>query len=329
MVELIVLVEGVDTVGKSTFVELLHRAAPSARLLKSGPPVTLDADPYVEYEQRLFDPLDLGVPVIADRWHWGERAYGPVLRGHDRLETAGWRHVELYLRAHGAVVVYLHQPMTVVRTRLERRGDDLVQQEHLRALEVGYQWCLRHTILPTICLRDPVLEDAYEVVSFARSAEAHVDRPYHPSYIGQLHEPRALLFGERRGGLPPHHDDRSCFVPRCNTSGYHLLNCLPEDLWGRLGISNALEDEPSTVYRWAGAPPTVALGGEAHQALERAAVPHATVPHPQYIRRFLHRQLPRYGQLIAEVIGTDRNELSWRGESSGVLLEDGTPLPRD
>lgn len=309
---MIVLVEGLDTVGKSTFVELLHRALPSAEVLKSGPPATLDTDPYVEYEQRLFGPLDAGYPLICDRLHWGERVYGPVLRGRDRLETAGWRHVELFLQAHGALVVYLHQPMEVVQARLATRGDDLVRSEHMRALEVGYQWCLRHTILPTICLRDPTHRDAMNVVRHALSLRLS-DRPYFPSYIGPL-EPFALLFGEKRGGQPPHHEDRSAFVPRRSTSGYHLLNCLPEDLWGHLGVSNALEDDPATVWRWSDRAPAVALGGEAHQALERADVPHATVPHPQFVRRFLHRHLPAYGRLIADVVGTERQELSWRGD---------------
>lgn len=299
---MIIICEGLDCTGKSTFVKLLQRVVPSAVVLKSGPPAP-DADPYVEYEQRLYEPLDLGQPIICDRLAWGERVYGPVLRGRDRLETAGWRHVELYLRAHGALVVYLHQPMPVVHDRLRHRGDDLVRAEHLRALEVGYQWCLRHTVLPTVCLRDPTFTDAQRVVQLALSLES-ADRPYHPSYVGQLHEPFALLFGERRGGQPPHRGDRSCFVPRRSTSGYHLLNCLPEDLWGRLGISNSLEDDPTTVWRWSGCAPSVALGGEAHRALEAAAIPHATVPHPQYIRRFWYTRLSEYGQIIAEAIGT-------------------------
>lgn len=308
---MIILVEGVDCAGKTTFVQELHRILPAAVLLKSGPPGPR-TDVFDEYERRLYDALDAGKPVVCDRWHWGERVYGPVLRGQDRLGLAGFRHVELFLRAHGAVAVYLQQPTDVLTARLVRRGDDYVQPTQLRPLQLGYDRVLTSTILPTLQLRDPGPDDALNAVDLALRYDAPEAVPYFPSFIGQSWRPRALLFGERRGnGEPP--PDRSAFVPRKTTSGYYLLKHLPEDLWGRIGLANALEEDPHRVWSWLQEPPVVALGVDAHKALLKAGVPHAAVPHPQFVRRFHHGSLDAYGQLIASVIGTQEDRIDWRG----------------
>lgn len=309
---MIIIVEGVDCAGKTTFVDELHRVLPAAVRLSSGPPGP-QVDMFEEYERRLYDALDTGKPVICDRWHWGERVYGPVLRGNDRLGLAGWRHVELFLRAHGAVAVYLHQPHDVLVDRLVRRGDAHVVPTQLRSLQLGYDRVLTGTILPTLQLRDPGAPEALHTVDLALRYDPPSDLPYFPSYVGQTVRPRALLFGERRGnGAPP--PDRSAFVPRRTTSGYYLLKHLPEDLWGRIGLANALEDDPYQVWSWHDEPAVVALGVEAHKALSAADVPHAAVPHPQYVRRFHHKSLDSYGRLIADVVGTEADRTDWRGE---------------
>lgn len=306
---MMVIVEGMDCVGKTTFVSMLQDAIPNHVVLHAGPPESIDTDPFEEYEQTLHEHIDAGVPIICDRWHWGEKAYGPIFRGHDRLTTAGWRHIELFLAAQGAVVVYIHQPRSVIEDCLSTRGDAMTRVDHLVHIEVGYQWCVRNSILPVFALRDPNQDDAYRV---AQLALVYAHGRYFPSRIGR-HHPAALLFGEQRGGTPPH-ADRAAFVPRKKTSGYHLLSHLPERLWGQVGLANALEDDPMEVWHYADRPPIVALGGEASRALAALDMKHATVPHPQFVRRFLHSKLPQYGPLIQRVIGTDEQLLSWRGD---------------
>jgi len=324
----LIIIEGLDGAGKTTFArrivqQLTHRT--NLHHLRFGPPRGVNEDPFFHFERSLYEYLDSGMPIICDRLHWSERAYGPVLRGRDRLGVPGWRHVELFLRRHDAVVVYLHQPREVLADRIRTRGDDLVSPDQLTQLEVGYQWCLRNTILPVISLRDPTDVDAETVIAIAEGYW-RADTCAGPTYVGRQ-DPDFLVFGEARSS--PVGPDRSAFVPRRSTSGYHLLNCLPERIWGRMGLCNALEEpDPRMLWEDLLKPPTIALGRLAHERLCRFQVPHGTVPHPQFIRRFHHKSLPRYGQLIERVLGTRENRLDWRGEPLvGPSLEDGTPLP--
>lgn len=314
-----IIVEGPDCAGKSTFIdkmcrELAYSATPHTRTA-CGPPKPADRDVFEEYEQQADKLSQYSSVTISDRWHWGETIYGPMFRGKSRLNDAGWRHVELSLLARNTIVVYLHETSSVLLERLLVRGDDLVSAEHLCDIEAGYHWCLRNTALPVISLRSPDDQDAVRVIDIATrvyaDARAWLTKG-HPSYIGST-KPKALLFGDRRGGTPPHNGDRFAFTPRGATSGSFLLGGLSERLWPHLGIANSAEEDCALLWRHLGQPPTVALGVEAHKRLNAADVPHASVPHPQFIRRFHHDRQHDYGWLIEHVIGTERNELGWRG----------------
>lgn len=311
----VVAIEGPDCSGKSTFIEQLNHVLDLTRVprvnLKFGPPEPYDLDPFVEYEQQLDLYDDGDNVVICDRLHWGERIYGPLLRGADRLGTAGWRHVELSLAARCSLVVFINTESSALVRCLERRGDQLVSVEQVPFIEAGYRWCLDHTALPVLSLRHlddtatlavhATLEYLRELYPFTR------EQVLGQSYSGSL-LPDLLLFGEKRGGQFPHHGDRHAFVPRNSGSGRWLLEALPEDLWHHVGIANACDqDNPTDLWEDLNKPPVIALGRKAHEALDQVDVPHATVPHPQYIRRFWYSRLGEYGKLITEAAGTTRD----------------------
>lgn len=314
-----IIVEGPDCAGKSTFIDKISRelaaSAVSHKRTACGPPKPADRDVFEEYEHRV-DILQQGVQVVvSDRWHWGETIYGPLFRNKSRLDTAGWRHVELSLLSQNAIVVYLHETSTVLLERLLTRGDELVHAEHLCDIEAGYHWCLRNTALPVISLRSPDTRDATRVVDIAMrvyNAPAAWLARLHPSYIGSS-KPKVLLFGERRGGKPPHNGDRFAFTPRGGASGQFLLEAISERLWSHIGVANAVEEDCRLLWQRLGSPPVVALGHSAALELRKASVPHAAVPHPQYVRRFLHDKQQDYGWLIEQVIGSTRDETSWKG----------------
>lgn len=300
------IVEGPDGAGKSTLVDNLaiaHYASTGRRahILKAAPPDPPTRDPFEEYEQQLEEYRTAEQLVICDRWHWGELIYGPLLRGGSRLDKAGWRHVEMFLQALGAVTIYTSTPLEVMERRLGARGDDLIEIEHLAHLDDRYKWVIHRSALPVIATaggtRAPQLLDAARSLGRTRRSK------FIDTYIGNP-SPRLLLFGERRGGPTPH-ADAAAFVPRRQSSGWALLNHLPEDTWRETGICNALECQPKSVWAGLGEPPTIALGNVAHSALVSAGVPHTTVPHPQYVRRFHYGKLAKYGQLIADVGGQD------------------------
>lgn len=306
----VIIVEGPDGSGKSTFVGEMQKQVPDATVLHFGPPK--NPDPFVEYEHSLYVPLrrqdNSHRHILCDRLHWGEKMYGPLLRNEDRLGVAGWRHVELFLTAQGATVVYMHQPSSVLIDRLQTRGDDLIKPRDLAEIERGYQWCLRNTILPVVGLRDPDWFYAIQLTKYNPGPGMLVD---YPSYIGSV-RPAGLLFGEARnkGEEAP---DLSAFVPRPSTSGRYLLEALPEDSWPHLGIANALEENVEDLWMELGEVPVIALGLQAHRKLDEHTIPHATVPHPQFVRRFLHKHQVAYGNLIRNLMGTRVDQLHWRG----------------
>lgn len=312
----IVAVEGPDCAGKSTFIERLNQALDlrgKKRVnLKFGPPDTID--PFQEYEHALDAHDRHNTTVVCDRLHWGEPIYGPLLRNHDRLGVAGWRHVELSL-ARTTLVVYVGGDEPVLRRCLEGRGDHLVAPHMLGPILEGYRWCLEHTALPVLVLHH-LDGTAANLVCTALDELGNLDSDREwigESYLGSR-SPDVLLFGENRGGEPPYHGDRLAFTPRKSTSGRWLLEALPEGLWPHVGLANACDqDDPRYTWEALGKPAAIALGGAAHLALSTARVPHAAVPHPQFVRRFLHDQLPQYGSLIESVAGSTALHLDWRG----------------
>lgn len=303
----LIIVEGSDGVGKSTFVEVMKETYTGKKeFLHFGPPS--DPDPFVEYEHPFYSRA--GQLTVCDRLHWGETVYGPLLRDRNRLDTASWRHVELFLAAQCAVVAYLHQPAPVLIDRLTQRGDDLIKIRDLATIDVGYQQCVRNTILPTLALRDPGRFEAEQLLALTGAGMLWDD--WFRSYIGRL-RPDGLLFGEMRND-PENTKDLSAFVPRPATSGRYLLSALPEDTWPLLGIANAMEEKADELWMELGEPPTVALGVKAHRELDRLQIPHATVPHPQFVRRFHHSEQENYGRLIRNLLGTKINRIDWRGD---------------
>jgi hypothetical protein len=213
--------------------------------------------------------------------------------------------------------VYLHQPTEVLRARYAARGDDFIQGHHLEQIQQGYEWCLRNTALPTLSLIDPspylaetVVQTLFDLTDSGASCTADV----FTSYVGPQ-RPLAVLVGERRGGYS-HLGDRFAFTPRNSGAGRWLLEALPEHLWRHVGLVNSLEDDLRDVWRFTGTPHLVALGETAARELKKERLPHAAVPHPQFIRRFLHSQLSSYGELIATLIGTEQDCRSWRGATT-------------
>lgn len=304
-----IIVEGPDCAGKTTFVEELdaqlhHRST----IIKTGPPVPPDRDIFEEYEQQLDKKrYPLGV-TVADRFHWGEWVYGPLFRPPGRGTEAAWRHIELFLASRGAVVIYLHKPTHELADCLNTRGDDMVNEGHVDRIQAGYRWCVENTILPTISLRMPGTFEASHLATMAIQRILVSSAVGKTSYIG-VGRPNVLLFGEKRGGQDPG-ADVACFVPRPKSCGKFLLEALPEDFWPRAGFANALEDRPQSLWSVLGSPPVVALGRSADKALTESKVPHSTVPHPQWVRRFHHDKRDEYGELIADVVGKEVTKMS-------------------
>lgn len=304
---MLILLEGCDGAGKTTLATELVETL-GADLLHKGP---MTADAITEYEDPLEDYLPLtNRHVICDRWHVGELVYGPLLRGESRVSPAEFRHIDMFLAKRGAVIAHMTAPGQLLRERIGIRGDDLIEQNHVDTIVDAYHHELMTNVhrLATTVLQIGPADDPRVLMTVGQVMEMRAaELARFETYVGP-HDPGTLLLGERRK-VPT---DSAAFVPRPATSGAYLLDALPSELVGRIGIANALEENLPDLWAALGMPRVVALGREAQRECRVAEIPHGAVPHPQYVRRFHHNQSRRYARAIREAA-------LWEEDLSGVF----------
>lgn len=307
---MLIIIEGADLVGKSTFVRRLTEAVANLfpgegiDVFHRGPPRLHPLDEYVV-------PLVGYRPgtrrhVICDRWHLGELVYPRVFGRSTVLDDAVHRHTELFLRSRGAVQVLLDLPLNVLRDRYALRGDNLVTFGQVEEAWVGFRRESLRSRVPT--LRFWSYPDVGRVIRTADSLDraARTLAPF-TTYVGAS-SAQVLLLGDRRhryDAPDPRPESRHgpAFMPYPATSGHWLLNALPATLANRCGVANACDvDDPAELARTIGATVVVPLGRNAQRAAARAGIAVGGVPHPQNWRRFHHRHAAEYGDLVAACV---------------------------
>lgn len=135
----IVILEGIDGSGKTSFGDLIEAEARAA-----GFKVTREhrGQPIMPAMNEYFYPL-LGIGsdelLIADRWHVGELIYGPIYRGKSKTKGAMNRLVESYLDVVGAVKIIMSPSLKVVKQRIATRGEDYLLDEHVNEVYKFYR----------------------------------------------------------------------------------------------------------------------------------------------------------------------------------------------
>lgn len=314
-----VALEGADGTGKSSLAEAIAQRLAKTRpeqgvaVHHHGPPVKSPLEEYgYDYEGYRAGDGNL----IVDRLHYGPLVYSQLYRKtgpYGELGLAGFRWVELLLMARGCRTFIVDQEVDVLQERLERRGEDFIDLKDLAFIRNRYLELSRlgasvsGVVTPegdTTDIEEMIIEAC---TAYSYFSEWAVDVP---SYVGHT-QPRAVLVGEKRGGKPPH-ETEGAFMPTQRTnSGSYLLEALPDPYWKSIGLMNGCEHDPGLVRAAVPTTKFVALGQKAHQVLEKGGIPHATVPHPQKVKRFHHKMKEEYGQLIEQVTGTEEDRLSW------------------
>lgn len=310
---MLILVEGPNASGKTTLVEKLvrhlKRRCPTdkVKVIHRGPPTL---HPVYEYVYPLLDYRpERGEHIICDRWHWGELVYPRLLDRPTMMDVGVWRYVEMFLRSRGATVAYPYVEVSILQRRLRTRGDDLVSPALALDESRAFTAARGRSSLPvTILWREPVWEDIDRLLQLGKihSERASVLNDL-VTYVGPP-QPSHLLVGDTRNDRDTAPTLGPAFGPLPGTSGHYLLNSLPEDT--SRGIMNA-NDVDSLANAWTvlGKPPVTTLGVNATRRARACGIACSSVPHPQFVRRFLHRYGREYGQLIKT---TREDALSWR-----------------
>lgn len=304
---MLIIVEGADGVGKTTLVEALQAQVKNVEVLHRGP---IKRPPLEEYEYDLdhYRPGS-GLDIICDRWHWGEMIYGPLLRGESKLHEAQADHVDRYLTACGALIIYVTGRSDVVRKRMRARGDDLVRDDQVAYLLMQYELMFqRRRILSVVEKYDTTTESIAAVKTFAQqmALRARINERHardtsgmFGTYVGPT-RPTWLLLGDRRNRPTPVAPHRSAFVPYVGTSGLFLSEALRHAaIHQSVGIANSAEENLQELWYALGYPGVVALGNNAVEVCRKwKLASFGAVPHPQYVRRFHSSKLEDYARLI-------------------------------
>jgi len=263
--------------------------------------------------------------TVLDRYHTGSIVYGTIFRGtSDLTEFQHWL-LEMELKSCSALMVHVTVPwenqVAVIKERRKTSdGDQFEAIDKQKAIRDKYAEVMEHTALEKVDFdwtRGDTFEKLFEV-KLNRVLDAVVNRPEAlfssvPS-LGWWEAPYVLVGDEPSTFASVKHMfdvhgvslDRMRGVggaPFNSTSGEYLYRSLQSaGIQNDVCIFNSrLIDGREIQDVWDSWPfpgTTIALGKKASERLERVGVEHVMVPHPQYMRRFHHKDIKLYGEMI-------------------------------
>lgn len=294
----LIIIEGLDRTGKSTLAKLL--ADPDEPLHFSKP----ERHPLDEY----LEPIARWLPdetLIIDRYHLGETVWPTIFNRPTVYDVPMHAYVELALKARGALLVLTTRDMDDLKAHLVRDGEplspDLAGDAAVLFIEAAdssllYTRSYRH-LSRASWRRQAAMDIKIDAVRLNKLAAPIFDVT--TEFVGEGSSPWVLLVGDeprtakqKQYGTPAIHP--LPFVPFRATSGHYLMSELitDSDLLDSVGIMNAVNsrgaaEDLAAAYETIAPDAVVALGRTASAELRRQGVPHGTIQHPQYARRFL------------------------------------------
>lgn len=304
---MLIIVEGPDGAGKSTFTrEIAHALMtpdegdpPQVDVLHRGrSKLPLRRQALRDYVLSIEDYVPGTRHIVCDRWHFGEMTYAPIYRpatnrdGYGLLGMSGWRWVEMFLTSRGAITIRASVPVETLIERVTARGDDYVSADDLRTINSLYDHAfdVSTSYIGDVSLDGDTADAVAHLIEQGRVYESSVKqlRDF-PTYVG-VPFPDALLVGDERNVTKHYGEEtRLPFMPVDGNSGEFLLESLEDDVWRRVGLVNGNEPGVDLPRLWEALkkPRIVALGINAADAITAAGLDISTrVPHPQYVRRF-------------------------------------------
>lgn len=179
---MIIILEGADCVGKTSFAHRLQAtfaAGADVRTLHRGAPTADVVNEYTDDLLNYVPTADRSEPhYVLDRWHWGEEVYGPLYRGKSGFTNETFDVVERFLRDRGAFVVLLEADPKEIRRRMKETKEDFLQPEHVPYVLNEYAKLARKSRLPVLRYENPMTFDALTVISFGMALQSSAARAW-------------------------------------------------------------------------------------------------------------------------------------------------------
>lgn len=316
---MIVILEGCDGSGKTTFADAVTRVAERSGIhvenwSRGVPKNHVLVEYELAIEQSYNRELTATSLLVCDRWHLGELIYGPIYRDGSQLDLAQTWHVNRFLESRGAVVVIISLPVSVVHDRLNTRGDDYISIDDVGRICTAYRTIARDVRLDAVMLTSPPDDSAANGVIIQAQVtgyRTHGLRNF-PSYVGPP-DPEILLLGDQRAPNGKYNYHRAAFVPYHGTSGHWLCRTIVEThlAFKKIGIANAYEENVVDLVRALCGPRVVTLGSNADTLCTYHWDDHGSVPHPQYGRRFHHHDRLAYADAIVRAADKHEKVIPW------------------
>lgn len=333
-----IVLEGGDGTGKTVLAQHLEQKY-GFRYVHCGPPTTEGLKFYMSGLRRYEGP------VVADRLHVGSFVYTTAFqRGPELSEQDNWL-VDGFLRARGAVLVHCEPPVGAVAQNLARGPDSddaKIYERPEKQAEV--RELFRTYFFGRVQL--PWAKYDYALVRMERFAEGLVEHAYRlgrrapaadVSAVGNTDDPKWVFVGDRpsefdrvwkrfptaarAARVGQRIDPGYCWGN--SPSGRYLYRCLVAAglrladycsfnavQWDGRHLDELRAQDPDWFGRISDRADVVALGELAAVELTEAGIPHRTVPHPQFVRRFHYKRIFDYAALLRGDCEYRRHE--WR-----------------
>lgn len=292
---MLILIEGLDRTGKTTLASAIAEAV-GAELYHFSKP---EQHPLLEYESWLDDYVpDSGRHVVCDRYHWGETVWPTIYDRPTEYTPEMLLHTELYLESRGALMVYTRSSAESIISRLDDPYPPPEKVEPALELFRRARQSSRLACLEFDLAAQPLTAYVGRFTSVAGALEERAARRWVTSHWVGDPLPTTLLVGDRPGPSDP----AQATVPfrPFGGAGVYLMRALAN--FPCVALTNAHDGTAPVplgdLWERLQRPRVVALGNIADEALRVNRVPHGAVPHPQYVRRFLHDRLSAYPDLI-------------------------------
>jgi len=288
---MLIIIEGPDKSGKTTLAKKIEERFHYQYAHFSAP----GNDPASEYAS-FFEGISY--PTVCDRSYFGERVYGPLLRGASKISDLQYAVIERICRLKGAIFIYASTPLKVCQARL----NDNLANEKISLKDNQRAWVRFKTLIHSCNLWPLLFYDATKETALA-DLLLHLERLLLPlrshailamnccSGVGTIYGEKVVFVGDRLNmkitwlGLPFDNGPASSYL----YERFKEAN-VPEDLVYLCNAINLTKGEVNFLNlentTWIG------LGTYAHQKLLNLGVKHQTIPHPQYWHRF-HAHEPK------------------------------------